>query len=127
MNILLSIDIIAKKFILSMGQVTLLTVKGLGGFFAPPFNLKLVSREVDNFGAGSLLLVDIIALFTGMVMAPQTIWIAYVRRRNVCWQRSFTIPCEGIGTCPDVYYGRRKGVGSGIAAEIGSHAGNRTD
>ena len=44
MNILLSIDIIAKKFILSVGQVTLLTVKGLGGIFVPPFNLKLVSR-----------------------------------------------------------------------------------
>src|SRR3990167_5374886 len=74
MNVLLSIDIISKKFILSVGQVTLLTVKGLGGIFIPPFNLRLVSREVDNFGAGSLLLVDIIALFTGMVMALQTIY-----------------------------------------------------
>jgi len=68
-NILLSIDTASKKFILSLGQTTLLAIKGLEGIFLPPFSIRLILREIDNFGAGSLLLVDLIALFTGMVMA----------------------------------------------------------
>ena len=120
MNILLSIDIIAKKFILSVGQVTLLTVKGLGGIFVPPFNLKLVSREVDTFGAGSLLLVDIIALFTGMVMALQTIYglSIYGAEMYVGSVVSLSIVRELGPVLTSIMVGAR--VGSGIAAEIGS-------
>jgi phospholipid/cholesterol/gamma-HCH transport system permease protein len=120
MNILLSIDIIAKKFILSVGQVTLLTVKGLGGIFVSPFNLKLVLREVDNFGAGSLLLVDIIALFTGMVMALQTIYglSIYGAEMYVGSVVSLSLVRELGPVLTSIMVGAR--VGSGIAAEIGS-------
>src|SRR4030067_2486445 len=119
-NILLSIDIIAKKFILSVGQVTLLTVKGFGGIFIPPFNLRLVSREVDNFGAGSLLLVDIIALFTGMVMALQTIYglSIYGAEMYVGSVVSLSLVRELGPVLTSIMVGAR--VGSGIAAEIGS-------
>src|SRR4030066_1361804 len=120
MNILLSIDIIAKKFVLSVGQVTLLTVKGLGGIFVPPFNLKLVSREVDNFGAGSLLLVDIIALFTGMVMALQTIYglSIYGAEMYVGSVVSLSLVRELGPVLTSIMVGARGG--SGIAAEIGA-------
>ena len=120
MNILLSIDIIAKKCILSVGQVTLLTVKGLGGIFVPPFHLKLVLREVDNFGAGSLLLVDIIALFTGMVMALQTIYglSIYGAEMYVGSVVSLSLVRELGPVLTSIMVGAR--VGSGIAAEIGS-------
>src|SRR5574337_1929777 len=73
-NILIHIDEACKRVIFSLGQATLLAMKGLGGIFIPPLNVKLTLREIDNFGAGSLFLVDLIALFTGMVMALQTIY-----------------------------------------------------
>ena len=120
MKILLSIDIAAKKFILSMGQVTLLATKGFAGIFVPPFNLKLVLREIDNFGAGSLLLVDLIALFTGMVMALQTIYglRMYGAEMYVGSVVSLALVRELGPVMASIMVGAR--VGSGIAAEIGS-------
>lgn len=120
MNILLSIDVAVKKFILSVGQVTLLTIKGFTGIFLPPFNLKLVLREIDNFGAGSLLLVDLIALFTGMVMALQTIYglSMYGAEIYVGGVVSLSLVRELGPVMASIMVGAR--VGSGIAAEIGS-------
>lgn len=120
MNILLPIDIAAKKFILSVGQASLLAIKGLWGIFVPPFHAKLVLREVDSFGAGSLLLVDIIALFTGMVMALQTIYglSQYGAEIYVGSVVSLTIVRELGPVLTSIMVGAR--VGSGIAAEIGS-------
>lgn len=120
MNILLSIDVTAKKFILSVGQVTLLAIKGFAGIFVPPFNLKLVLREIDNFGAGSLLLVDLIALFTGMVMALQTIYglSMYGAEIYVGSVVALSLVRELGPVMSSIMVGAR--VGSGIAAEIGS-------
>ncbi len=120
MNILLSIDVTAKKFILSVGQVTLLAIKGFAGIFVPPFNLKLALREIDNFGAGSLLLVDLIALFTGMVMALQTIYglSMYGAEIYVGSVVALSIIRELGPVMASIMVGAR--VGSGIAAEIGS-------
>ncbi|MBU6390761.1 MAG: ABC transporter permease [Planctomycetota bacterium] len=119
-NILLSIDVASKKFILSVGQATILAVKGFAGIFLPPFNLKLIFREVDNFGAGSLLLVDTIALFTGMVMALQTIYglSMYGAEMYVGSVVSLTLVRELGPVLTSIMVGAR--VGSGIAAEIGS-------
>lgn len=120
MNILLSIDVAAKKFILSVGQATLLAIKGFVGIFVPPFNLNLVLREIDNFGAGSLLLVDLIALFTGMVMALQTIYglSMYGAEIYVGSVVALSIVRELGPVMASIMVGAR--VGSGIAAEIGS-------
>lgn len=120
MNILLSIDVSVKKFILSIGQATLLAVKGFVGIFLPPFNLKLVLREIDNFGVGSLLLVDLIALFTGMVMALQTIYglSMYGAEIYVGGVVSLSLVRELGPVMASIMVGAR--VGSGIAAEIGS-------
>ncbi|GAN32838.1 MAG: ABC transporter permease [Candidatus Brocadia sp. AMX2] len=120
MNILLSIDVAAKKFILSVGQVTLLAIKGFVGIFVPPFNLKLVLREIDNFGAGSLLLVDLIALFTGMVMALQTIYglSMYGAEIYVGSVVALSLVRELGPVMASIMVGAR--VGSGIAAEIGA-------
>jgi len=120
MNILLSIDRALKKSILSLGQVTLLSFKGIWGIFLPPFNLRLVFREINNFGAGSLLLVDIIALFTGMVMALQTIYglSMYGAEMYVGSVVALTIVRELGPVLTSIMVGAR--IGSGIAAEIGS-------
>lgn len=120
MKILLPIDIAARKFILSIGQASLLAMKGVWGIFIPPFNMRLVLREIDNFGAGSILLVDIIALFTGMVMALQTIYglSMYGAEIYVGSVVSLSIVRELGPVLTSIMVGAR--VGSGIAAEIGS-------
>lgn len=120
MNLLLSIDVVAKKGILLVGQVSLLAIKGFIGIFIPPFNLKLVLREIDNFGAGSLFLVDLIALFTGMVMALQTIYglRMYGAEIYVGSVVSLTLVRELGPVMASIMVGAR--VGSGIAAEIGA-------
>ncbi len=120
MNILLSIDVVAKRFILSVGQATLLAIKGFIGIFTPPFNLKLVLREIDNFGAGSLLLVDLMALFTGMVMALQTIYglSMYGAQIYVGSVVALSLVRELGPVMASIMVGAR--VGSGIAAEIGA-------
>lgn len=120
MNILLSIDVVAKKSILLIGQATLLAIKGFLGIFVPPFNLRLALREMDNFGTGSLLLVDIIALFTGMVMALQTIYglRMYGAEMYVGSVVSLSLVRELGPVLSSIMVGAR--VGSGIAAEIGS-------
>src|SRR3990167_8692827 len=120
MNVLISIDHTVKKFLLSMGQVTLLTFKGFWGIFLPPFNLKLLLKEIDNFGAGSFLLVNIIALFTGMVMSLQTIYglRMYGAEMYVGSVVSLSIVRELGPVLTSIMVGAR--IGSGIAAEIGS-------
>lgn len=120
MNLLLSIDVVAKKGILLVGQVSLLAIKGFVGIFIPPFNLKLVLREIDNFGAGSIFLVDLIALFTGMVMALQTIYglRMYGAEIYVGSVVSLTLVRELGPVMASIMVGAR--VGSGIAAEIGA-------
>ncbi|WP_347275233.1 ABC transporter permease [Candidatus Kuenenia sp.] len=120
MNVLISIDHTVKKFLLSMGQVTLLAFKGFWGIFLPPFNLKLLLKEIDNFGAGSFLLVNIIALFTGMVMSLQTIYglRMYGAEMYVGSVVSLSIVRELGPVLTSIMVGAR--IGSGIAAEIGS-------
>ncbi|MCF6159129.1 MAG: ABC transporter permease [wastewater metagenome] len=120
MNILLFIDVTIKNFILSVGQAVLLAIKGFTGIFLPPFNLRLVLYEIDNFGLGSLLLVDLIALFTGMVMALQTIYglSMYGAEMYVGSVVSLSLVRELGPVMASIMVGAR--VGSGIAAEIGS-------
>jgi len=113
-------DAAVKKGILLVGQISVLAVKGFVGIFIPPFNLKLVLREIDNFGAGSLFLVDLIALFTGMVMALQTIYglRMYGAEIYVGSVVSLSLVRELGPVMASIMVGAR--VGSGIAAEIGA-------
>ncbi|MGQ3684888.1 MAG: MlaE family ABC transporter permease [Candidatus Loosdrechtia sp.] len=120
MNVLLAIDDFVKKCLISVGQVTLLATKGITGIFLPPYNIRLLLREIDNFGSSSLLLVDLIALFTGMVMALQTIYglSMYGAEIYVGSVVSLSIVRELGPVLTSIMVGAR--VGSGIAAEIGS-------
>lgn len=113
-------DAAVKKGILLVGQISVLVVKGFVGIFIPPFNLKLVLREIDNFGAGSLFLVDLIALFTGMVMSLQTIYglRMYGAEIYVGSVVSLSLVRELGPVMASIMVGAR--VGSGIAAEIGA-------
>ncbi len=119
-NILLSAGVVSRNFVVSIGQITLLASRGFIGIFLPPFNFELFLREIDNFGAGSIILVDIIALFTGMVLALQTIYglSMYGAEMYVGSVVSLSLVRELGPVLTSIMVGAR--VGSGIAAEVGS-------
>src|SRR3972149_5876188 len=71
---LLNLNDSVRRFIMAVGNASILAYKGLIGIFKPPFNLNLIIREADNIGVKSLVIVCIIALFAGMVLALQTIY-----------------------------------------------------
>ena len=104
-----------------------MAIKGFLGIFVPPFNLRLALREMDNFGTGSLLLVDIIALFTGMVMALQTIYglRMYGAEMYVGSVVSLSLVRELGPVLSSIMVGAR--VGSGITSGNWFNAGNRAD
>lgn len=119
-NLLISVDISGKKIVSSIGEIALLAIKGVKGIFTPPFNLKLVIREVDSIGVKSLFLVSIIALFTGMVLSLQTIYGLglFGAELYVGSVVSLTIVREMGPVLTAIMVGGR--IGSGMAAEIGS-------
>ena len=119
-NLLISVDTNGKKIISSIGEIALLSIKGVRGIFTPPFNLKLVIREVDNIGVKSLFLVSIIALFTGMVLSLQTIYGLglFGAELYVGSVVALTIVREMGPVLTAIMVGGR--IGSGMAAEIGS-------
>lgn len=119
-NIIFSTGDISKKLIISVGQISLLASRGFIDIFLPPFNIRLILREIDNFGTGSLLLVDVIALFTGMVLALQTIYglSMYGAETYVGSVVSLSLIRELGPVLTSIMVGAR--MGSGIAAEIGS-------
>lgn len=119
-QILVSVDANVKRFIIAVGEATLLAFSGLRGIFTTPFDLRLIIREADSIGVKSLFLTGIIALFTGMVLSLQTIYglSLYGAELYVGSVVSLTIVREMGPVLTAIMVGGR--VGSGIAAEIGS-------
>lgn len=119
-NLLILVDIRGKKIISAVGEITLLAYRGTKGIFRPPFNLKLIIREIDNIGVKSMFLVSIIALFTGMVLSLQTIYGLglFGAELYVGSVVSLTVVREMGPVLTAIMVGGR--VGSGMAAEIGS-------
>lgn len=101
-------------------MVFLLTVKGVAGIFVPPFNFMLVVKEMDNIGVKSLIVVDLMALFGGMVLALQTIYglREFGAELLVGTVVALSLVREIGPVFTAIMVGAR--VGSGIAAEIGS-------
>jgi len=117
---LLNLDDSVRRFIMAVGNASILAYKGLIGIFKPPFNLNLIIREADNIGVKSLVIVCIIALFAGMVLALQTIYGLryYGAELYVGSVVSLSVVREMAPVLSAIMIGGR--VGSGIAAEIGS-------
>ncbi|ODS33959.1 MAG: ABC-type transport system permease protein [Candidatus Scalindua rubra] len=119
-ELLLNIDDKSKKFIMAVGDASILAYKGFIGIFKPPFNFNLIIKEADNIGVKSLIVVCIIALFAGMVLALQTIYGLryYGAELYVGSVVSLSMVREMAPVLASIMVGGR--MGSGIAAEIGS-------
>ncbi|UCC66889.1 MAG: ABC transporter permease [Deltaproteobacteria bacterium] len=103
-----------------MGGVTYLVLQAVYYGVRPPYQLGLIVQEIDYIGIRSLTVVNVIAIFTGMVLALQT---AHVLTRfgakgfiGVVVALSLVREIGPVFTA--IMVGGR--VGSGITAEIGS-------
>ncbi|MFQ5963967.1 MAG: MlaE family ABC transporter permease [Candidatus Scalinduaceae bacterium] len=119
-QMLLNLDDRGKKFMITVGEATILAYKGFRGIFTPPFNFNLLVKETDNIGVKSLMVVCTIALFAGMVLALQTIYGLryYGAELYVGSVVSLSMVREMSPVLASIMVGGR--MGSGIAAEIGS-------
>ncbi len=117
---LVSLDTALRRFLQSVGMIFLLSVRGIAGIFVPPFNFMLVVKELDNIGTKSLIVVDLMALFGGMVLALQTIHglREFGAESYVGTVVALSLVREIGPVFTAIMVGAR--VGSGIAAEIGS-------
>lgn len=101
-------------------QFSSLTVRAVGSIFRRPFYVRDVVDQMDHIGFGSLVIVSLTGIFTGMVLALQSSVelaafgaTAYVGRLvSASAVRELGPVLTGL-----MVAGR---VGSGIAAELGS-------
>jgi phospholipid/cholesterol/gamma-HCH transport system permease protein len=86
----------------------------------PPYQLGLVLEEIESIGIRSLTVVNVIALFTGMVLALQTAYA--LSRFGAKGFIGVVVAISLVREIGPVFTGIMVAgrVGSGIAAEIGS-------
>jgi phospholipid/cholesterol/gamma-HCH transport system permease protein len=86
----------------------------------PPYHLGSIMREIEYIGINSLTVVNVIALFTGMVLALQTAYA--LSRFGAKGFIGVVVAISLVREIGPVFAGIMVGgrVGSGIAAEIGS-------
>jgi phospholipid/cholesterol/gamma-HCH transport system permease protein len=86
----------------------------------PPYQLGAIVREIEYIGINSLVVVNVIALFTGMVLALQTAYA--LSRFGAKGFIGVVVAISLVREIGPVFAGIMVGgrVGSGIAAEIGS-------
>jgi phospholipid/cholesterol/gamma-HCH transport system permease protein len=86
----------------------------------PPYQLGLILQEIESIGINSMTVVNVIALFTGMVLALQT--AAALSRFGAKGFIGVVVALSLVREIGPVFTGLMVAgrVGSGIAAEIGS-------
>jgi len=62
----------ARDIAIETGALTLLTGRAFKAMFAPPYEIGLWVRQMEQIGVRSLGVAGVTTLFTGMVMALQT-------------------------------------------------------
>lgn len=62
-----------KLFFLEVEELSLLSVRAVIGIFAKPFYYREFITQLDRIGVGSLFIILLTGLFTGMVMALQAL------------------------------------------------------
>ncbi|HSP06126.1 MAG TPA: ABC transporter permease, partial [Acidobacteriota bacterium] len=111
---------ILKEWILEVQQFTLLSVRAVIALFTPPRFPSQMYLQMDAIGIGSLNIVILTGLFTGMVLALQTALSldTFGAKNYVGRVVSISMVRElGPVLTALMVSGR---VGSGIAAELGS-------
>lgn len=62
-----------KSFVLEVQEFFSLSLRAIGCIFTPPFYYRDFATQLDKIGVGSLFIVILTGLFTGMVMALQAL------------------------------------------------------
>lgn len=62
-----------KLFFLEVEEFFLLSLRAVIGIFSPPFYYREFASQLDKIGVGSLFIILLTGLFTGMVMALQAL------------------------------------------------------
>jgi phospholipid/cholesterol/gamma-HCH transport system permease protein len=103
-----------------VGGATRLLFEAIYYGVRPPYQLGLVLQEIESVGINSLTVVNVIALFTGMVLALQT--ASALGRFGAKGFIGVVVAISLVREIGPVFTGIMVAgrVGSGIAAEIGS-------
>jgi phospholipid/cholesterol/gamma-HCH transport system permease protein len=103
-----------------IGGVSKLLFEAIYYGIRPPYQLGLIIQEIESIGIQSLTVVNVIALFTGMVLALQT--AAALSRFGAKGFIGVVVALSLLREIGPVFTGIMVAgrVGSGIAAEIGS-------
>jgi phospholipid/cholesterol/gamma-HCH transport system permease protein len=103
-----------------IGGAAQLLVEAIYYGIRPPYQLGLILQEIESIGIRSLTVVNVIALFTGMVLALQT--AAALSRFGAKGFIGVVVALSLLREIGPVFTGIMVAgrVGSGIAAEIGS-------
>ncbi|MBI2370590.1 MAG: ABC transporter permease [Deltaproteobacteria bacterium] len=103
-----------------LGGLALLLVQVVRNGVTPPYQLRLILREIDVMGVSSLTVANLAALFTGMVLVLQTSY--YLGKFGA---KSYVGPVVALSVFRELgpvltalLVGGK--VGSGITAELGS-------
>jgi len=104
------------------GGAALLLVQTLYHAMRPPFRLSSIIEEIDRIGVRSLTVVNVIAVFTGMVLALQTALV--LTRFGAKGYIGVVVALSLVREIGPVFTAIMVGgrVGSGITAEIGTMA-----
>jgi phospholipid/cholesterol/gamma-HCH transport system permease protein len=114
------IGLALRHYFLSVQEFTLLSVRAITRTFRPPFYFRDTIEQMDKIGVGSLVIILLTGLFTGMVLALQSAYEleTFGAKMYVGRLVSVTMVRElGPVLTALMLSGR---VGSGIAAELGA-------
>jgi phospholipid/cholesterol/gamma-HCH transport system permease protein len=110
------------KFAILLGGASRLAGTALVRMLTPPFQVREVVRQLERIGVGSVILTNVTALFTGMVLALQTAYTlsAFGARLFIGEVVAMSLVRELGPVLTALMVGGR--VGSGITAELGTMA-----
>ncbi len=108
------------RFVIEVGEVGLLTLSFVRQLFRRPLGSRLVVEQLDNIGVRSLSIVNLTAIFSGMVLALQTgtLLAKFGAKIYVSRLMGLTLFREMGPVLTALMIGGR--VGAGITAELGS-------
>jgi len=103
-----------------VGGASRLLFEAISCGIRPPYQLGLILQEIESIGIRSMTVVNVIALFTGMVLALQTAYA--LSRFGAKGFIGVVVAISLVREIGPVFTGIMVAgrVGSGIAAEIGS-------
>jgi phospholipid/cholesterol/gamma-HCH transport system permease protein len=111
---------VVKAWLLEVQQVTLLCVRAFAALFTPPRFHNEMFLQMDAIGIGSLYIVLLTGLFTGMVLALQTaLSLETFGAKNYVGRVISLSMVRELGPVLTALMVAGR-VGSGIAAELGS-------